>query len=300
MAEPQHGVVARRQILDAGVGRRIVERRLEAGRLHVVQRGVYAVGHRVLTREGQWMAAVLAAGPQAALSHRSAAALWMLCSSTKLEVTVPSGRTRPGIMIHRAIVPADELTTERGIPVTTVPRTLLDLAGLVPRHQVERAINEADVRRLHDPLSLADLLDRYPRRRGAATIRSILRDGVTVTRSELEARFLSCLRRSGLPLPEVNAPLHVAGRWIECDCLWRDRGLIVELDGWAAHGTAAAFERDRARDRILQAHGWRLARITWRQLRDDGHAVAYDLSALLSSSRDTAPSRSTSHALSCS
>jgi very-short-patch-repair endonuclease len=300
LAERQHGVVGRCQILDAGVGRRVVERRLEAGRLHVVQRGVYAVGHRVLTREGQWMAAVLAAGPRAALSHRSAAALWMVRSSTELEVTVPTGRARPGIMIHRALVPADELTTQRGIPVTTVPRTLFDLAGNLPRHQVERAINEAEVRRLADPLSLADLLDRYPRRLGAPAIRSILHDGVTVTRSELEARFLSFLRKCGLPRPETNTRLHVAGRWIECDCLWRERGLIVELDGWAAHGTAAAFERDRARDRILQAHGWRLARVTWRQLRDDGRAVAYDLSALLSSSRDTAPSRSTSQASSCS
>lgn len=198
------------------------------------------------------------------------------------------------------MVPPDELTTVRRIPVTTIPRTLFDLAAVLPRHQFERAINEADVRRLSDRLSLVDMLARYPNRRGAAVIRAILDEGVTITRSELEARFLSFLESTRLTMPEVNAHLFAGSRWFECDCVWRDQGLIVELDGWAAHGTAAAFERDRARDRILQAHGWRLARITWRQLRDDRDAVAYDLSALLSSSRGRAPSRSTSQAPSSS
>jgi hypothetical protein len=218
----------------------------------------------------------------------------------RLEVTVPSGRVRPRIAIHRLTVPADELTTVRRIPTTTIPRTLFDLAAVLPRHQVERAINEADVRRLSDQLSLVDLLARYPHRRGASVIRSILSEGVTVTRSELEVRFLSFLESAALPMPEVNAHLFAGGRWFECDCVWRDRGLIVELDGWAAHGTAAAFERDRARDRIFQAHGWRLARITWRQLRDDRDAVAYDLRVLLSRSPGIAPSRSTSQAPSSS
>jgi very-short-patch-repair endonuclease len=287
--------VARRQLLDAGLGRRIVERRLQAGRLHPVHRGVYAVGHPVLSVEGRWMAAVLAAGPRAALSHRAAAALWMMFAWTRPEVTVPGGNRRPGVIVHRATVPLDEVTIERGIPVTTVPRTLFDLAAVLPRHQVERAVNEAEVRRLGDPLSLADLLDRHPGRAGATALRSILRDGAAPTRSELEARFLAFLRGARLPPPQVNAPLRAGGRWFECDCLWPGHGLIVELDGWAAHGTAAAFERDRMRDRVLQAHGWRLARVTWRQLREQPEALAYDLRALLSSSAGTAPSLSTSH-----
>ncbi len=115
-----------------------------------------------------------------------------------------------------------------------------------------------------------------------------------MTRSELEVRFLTFLRKTGLPRPEVNASLFVAGRWIECDCAWRDRRVIVELDGRASHDTAAAFERDRARDRTLQARGWRMVRITWRQLHDAPESVAYDLKALLSSTEDAAPWRNTS------
>jgi hypothetical protein len=179
----------------------------------------------------------------------------------------------------------DEVTVERGIRVTTVPRTLLDLAAVLPQHQVERAINEAEVRRLTDPLSLGDLVGRYPRRWGVPVIRSILaasRVGTTVTRSELESRFLALLNDSGLPRPETNVHLLVAGRWIECDCLWRERRLVVELDGRAAHHTAAAFERDRERDRLLSAQGWRTIRITWRQLHEGVGSLVPDLRKILS------------------
>jgi restriction endonuclease-like protein len=117
--------------------------------------------------------------------------------------------------------------------------------------------------------------------------------GAGITRKELEVRFQSFLTQVGLPRPEVNAPLQLAGAWIECDCLWRSPRVIVELDGRDVHSTAAAFERDRARDRMLQARGWRTIRITWRQLHDEPEAVAYDLRALLNSADDTAPSRST-------
>ena len=237
------------------------------------------------------MAAVLAAGPEAVLSYRAAAALWMLWNGTRVEVTVPTARRRSGIQVHRARLRADEVTTERAIPVTTVPRTLLDLASVLSRSQVERAINEAEVRRHTDPLSLPDLIGRYPNRRGAAMIRSILEDGVTITRSELEIRFLSFIHKARLPAPTMNVPLLIAGRWIECDCVWRDARVIAELDGRTAHDTAAAFERDRARDRSLQARGWRTVRVTWRQLEDDPVAVAYDLKAILTASASTAPSR---------
>jgi very-short-patch-repair endonuclease len=191
--------------------------------------------------------------------------------------------------------------------VTTVPRTLFDLAAILPRHQVEQAINEAEVRRFTDTLSLEDLLDRYPRRWGASTIEAVLAmlaDGTTVTRSELEARFRDFLRETCLPSPEFNASLLIAGSWIECDCVWRGRRVVVELDGRATHGTAAAFERDRARDRKLSARGWRHVRITWRQLHDEPDAIASDLAGILavqasSSSAiraaGTAPSRSNRH-----
>jgi very-short-patch-repair endonuclease len=296
LAGQQHGVISRRDLLAAGVSRHEIGHRLAHGRLHHLYRGVYAVGHGILTAEGRWMAAVLAAGPGAVLSHRAGAALLGIRSPDIIEVTLERRlRQTPGIQIHELPLPPDEVTIERGIPVTIVPRTLFDLAAVLPRRQLERAINEADVRRLSDRLSLPDLLERYPHRWGAPVVRAILNDGVTVTRSELEARFLDFLRTERFSAPEVNAHLFVAGRWIECDCVWRGRRVIVELDGRAAHGTAAAFERDRARDRMLNARGWRLVRITWRQLRDDREALAYDLRAILSAGNGSAPSRSTSH-----
>jgi very-short-patch-repair endonuclease len=281
VAERQHGVVSRRQLLDRGLGRLAIDRRIGQGRLRVVHQGVYAVGHPHLTTDGRWMAAALACGPDAVLSHRAAAALWLLRRSSRIDVIAPTARRRPALTLHRNLVAEDEVTEVRGIPVTTVPRTLLDLAAVLPAHQVERAINEAEIQRLTDPLSLPALLARYPGRRGVRTLRAILGEGTRRTRSELEARFLAFLRRAGLPLPEANAHLLVGGALIECDCVWRDRRLVVELDGHATHGTAAAFERDRARDRSLHVHGWRTVRVTWRQLSDEPEALAVDLRALL-------------------
>jgi very-short-patch-repair endonuclease len=296
LAEGQHGVVARAQLLRLGVGRRAIEHRLQHGRLHPIHHGVYAVGHRVLSKEARWMAAVLAAGPGAALSHRSAAALWGLRRSTRsrIEVTVATQRRpRPGIQMHRGRLAPDEVTVVDGIPVTTVLRTLLDLAAVIPPRQVERAVHEAEVRRLSDLLSLDDLVVRHPRRRRIATIRAVLaagRIGAIVTRSELEDRFLAFVDAAGLPRPEVNTSLRVGGRWIEADCVWRAERLIVELDGHATHGTAAAYERDRARDRTLNAAGWRVVRVTWRQTHDEPNALAADLRTLLTwSSRASGP-----------
>jgi Protein of unknown function (DUF559) len=280
-AERQHGVVARRQLEKAGLSRYVVDRRIKGRLLRVVHRGVYAVGHLSMTAEGHWMAAVLAAGPEAALSHRAAGALWLLRANSYLEVTAPIRRRRPGIRIHRSMLPEDEITTHRGIPVTTVPRTLLDLAAVLRPSQVARALNEAEIQRPADPLSLLDLLERYPRRPGTPVLRTLLGNGVQLTRSELEARFLDFVQRSGLPQPATNAWLQIHGTWIECDCLWRAERLIVELDGHAVHGTRAAFEADRARDRALQAEGWRVVRITWHQLQYNAQPLARDLRAVL-------------------
>ncbi len=228
------------------------------------------------------MAAVLAVGPDAVLSHRSAAALWSVHASRYLEVTDGrSHRRLPGLAVHRSSLAPDEITTERGIPLTTVPRTLLDLATVLRRSQVERAVNEAEVRGLTDRLSLPALIDRHPGRPGTPMIKAILSRRTNVTHSELEARFLSFIAESGLPAPEVNAWLQVRGDWIECDCVWRPQRLVVELDGRAVHGTALAFERDRARDRRLHAEGWRIVRITWHQLQDEAHLLAADLRTVL-------------------
>jgi very-short-patch-repair endonuclease len=273
-------VIARRQLRDAGISRDAIHHRLGEGRLQPLHRGVYAVGHRRLSEEGRWMAAVLAAGPGAVLSHRAAATLWAIALFTALEVTVSAYRRRPGIRIHTSPLALDEVTAVRGIPVTEVSRTLFDLAAVVAPHRLERAANEAEIRDLGSTLSLAELIARYPHRRGIAALRAILarlESGITVTRSELEARFVSFVRDAGLPAPRANA--RVLG--FERDCVWAAEGVIVELDGRAAHGTAAAFERDRARDRALAAAGWRTVRVTWNQLEREQDALARDLRKIL-------------------
>jgi hypothetical protein len=237
------------------------------------------------------MAAVLAAGPHAVLSHRSAAALWGIrrWRGGNVDVTIPGARRqRADIKWHVTNLPADEVTSVAAIPVTTVPRTLLDLAAVLDHRGVERAMNEAEVQRYTNPLSLPVLLARYPRRRGTAAIRAILAAagiGTTLTRSELEERFLRFLPRWGLPRPELNVSIAVRGGFVEADCVWRHSSVIAELDGRAVHGTAAAFERDRARDRALNAAGWRVIRITWRQLSEEATELAEDLGAMLGARR---------------
>ena len=289
LAGRQHGVVTRAQLDNLGLGRGAIARRIERGRLHRVHRSVYAVGHRVLSPRGRWMAAVLAAGPGGVLSHRSAAALWGLRTfGPRLpEVTAaPRRRAGPGVEVHHTRLSEEEVTEREKIPVTTASRTLLDLAAVLPRRQLERALQEAEVRRLGDLVSLEDLLVRHPRRRGTVILRSVLasgRIGENVTRSDLEERFLAFLDRAALPRPEINAQVEIAGRLIECDCLWRPQRVIVELDGHAVHGRRDAFEADRARDRALQAARWRVVRVTWRQLHREAERVTADMRELLRS-----------------
>jgi hypothetical protein len=214
------------------------------------------------------MAAVFATG--GVLSHRAAGALWGLRPYDGLEVTVPSYRARRGITVHTSCLPPDEATSVHAIPVTGPSRTLLDLAAVLPAHQVERAVNEAEMQRLTDSVSLPDLVRRYPRRPGIQTIKAILEAGPAFTRSELETRFVTFVRGAGLPFPLLNAP--VLG--FECDCVWYEQRVVVELDGHGPHSTRAAFERDRARDRILAAGGWRVVRVT---CHDDAELLGADL-----------------------
>ena len=287
LAGRQHGVVARRQLLELGIGRRAIARRLEARRLHPLHRGVYAVGHRDLSRRGWWMAAVLACGPGAVLSHRSAAALWGIRegSPTRVDVSVPRELgERSALRIRMASLDDDEFTTRAGIPVTTVPRTLLDLAATLQPHELDRALESAEALRLADATPLLALLERHRGRRGIAGLRRALARGPLrpgLTKSELERRFLALAHRAGLPRPEVNAWIEVAGELIQVDCSWRRQRVIVELDSRTYHQTAAAFERDRERDRRAQAAGWRPVRVTDRALCDQTALVA-DLRALLS------------------
>jgi very-short-patch-repair endonuclease len=295
LARHQHGVVSKGQLHELGFGRTGIESRLRRGTLLPIHRGVYAVGHRKLTVEGRWMAAVLACGRGAVLSHRSAGQLWGLIprGNAAPEVTRPRAfRARPGIRGHQASLPADEIDEVDGIPVTSVSRTLLDLASLLSERRLEKALNEAEVRQLTSARSLPDLLARYPRRRGASMLRAILREhgeALGVTRNDFEEDFLALVDRHDLPRPRLNADLAVAGRLFEVDCLWPAQRLVVELDGRAAHGTARAFESDRERDRLLVADGWRAIRVTWRQLRDDGPAIAAELRAMLRGTAQPVP-----------
>lgn len=284
LATRQHGRVARWQLLAIGLRNGAIDRRIATGGLHPEHRGVYAVGYRSRTREGRWMAAVLACGPAAVLSSWPAAAHWRMRDRAggPVHVTVPRGRhARSGIVVHHARLPPDEITVHEGIPITTVPRTILDIAAAGDRRDVDRALKEAEFLRLADPLSLQDLVDRYPGRRGVRTVRQVLEAaalGLDITRSELEELFLALVAQYGLPRPRTNVMLEVG---FEVDCVWPEHRLVVELDGHASHATRAGFERDRERDRVLQAAGWRVVRITWRQLHDDPERVARDLARLL-------------------
>lgn len=286
LAMRQHGVVARWQLREMGMPDRTIGDRLSQRRLHPIHRGVYAVGHSLLSADAHLMAAALAGGPAAVVSHISAADLYGILSHSGrwVYVTVPGGgRSRGGLRFHRARLPGDEVTHARGIPVTTVPRTLFDLAAHTPRRRVQTAIHEAEVGRLWDALTLHDLIARYPRARGTATLRSILKDrnlGERATDEQIETLFLAAVE--GLHRqPQLNRSLVINGRLYKPDAVWEAEKVMVELDGRAVHATHRNFESDRARDRALAAAGWIVIRITWRQLRDEPGAAAADLAAVL-------------------
>jgi very-short-patch-repair endonuclease/predicted transcriptional regulator of viral defense system len=283
LASRQHGVVARWELLALGLSPRVIDHRLAQGRLHALHRGVYAVGHRALTREARWMAAVLAGGPEAVLSGRAAAALWGILASAggTITVTVPrQRRPRAGVTWRVGRLPDDEVTRTDGIPVTTVPRTLFDLAARLRPRELEHALNQAEVLRLWDELSLDRLLRRYPRHHGSRTVRTVLaarRAGARFTRSDLEVHFLELVDEAGLQVPETNAIVE----GLEVDCVWNDARVAVELDSRTYHATRAAFERDRERDRVLQAAGWHPIRVTSRQLVLSRDRLKADLRTLL-------------------
>ena len=219
------------------------------------------------------MAAVLPGGAGAVLSHRSAAAHWGIRPSTRADAEVTRSADA-ALAAWPALPPFLIYLTMRspsatGIPVTTVPRTLFDLAGVVSQRQLERAVNEAEIRRLWDPLSLPDLLERAPAPPGRRGDPGGDRGTRTQASHAAGSRsvFADFLDRWGLPRPATNVWLHVAGRWIEADCVWREQRLIVELDGHTLPWHEGRPSRsDRARDRALTAAGWRVIRITWRQL----------------------------------
>jgi hypothetical protein len=233
------------------------------------------------------MAAVLSGGPGSVLSHRPSGAAWNLRSwSGRPAITVPGPRRpRSAIEIHSSNLPPDERTILNGIPITTVPRTLLDLATILDADALLRAVNEAEVQQLADPLSLPALLERHRGERGTGALRAALASagfGRGITREELEERFARFIAQHGLPHPELNAPVEAGGRFYFADCMWREQRLIVELQSVTFHGTAAAMTSDAERTRSLMLTGWRVLPVTWAQLRSDAAAaLAGDLRRLL-------------------
>jgi very-short-patch-repair endonuclease len=287
IAGRQHGVVARWQMRVVDITVRAIEVRIDTGRLHRIHRGVYAVGHRVLSREGEWMAAVLAGGAGAVLSHGSAAALWELqaAKGREIDVTVDKDAERPGIRFHRAQLDPTEITQRKGIPVTTPERTIIDIAATLTPTQLERAIRQAEYEHLTTLATLTSCLSSRRRGRGTKALRKALAlaaSGKGITRKKLERRFRAFARKYAFPPPDTNVPMRIGNHWIDADCVWHEQRVIVELDGRDAHHNVHAFESDRARDRALQAAGWTVIRITWRQLTNEPEAIARDLYSLLS------------------
>jgi very-short-patch-repair endonuclease len=234
------------------------------------------------------MAAVLASGPEALLSHHTAAALWGIrgYSGGAIHVTVPHKSTSTKrIRRHFSSVPADERAVEEGIPVTSVHRTIFDLAAHVDLDAVVAMIKEAEYLNRWDRLSLPDLLERYPGKRGSRKLRFALErlkeEPPGRKRSRLEERFAPFLRRHHLPLPRFNDWILLGSKRYKVDCHWPHLRLIVELDGWEGHSTRSAFQDDRARDRALKVAGFSVVHLTWSQLDVEAEAVASDLRRLL-------------------
>jgi hypothetical protein len=285
--------VSHRQLLDAGVSEDQVTRWSAAGRLHPLHEGVYAVGHVALPAGGAFMAAVLAGGDGAALSHRSAAShLGLLSWSPRdVEVMVPrSGeRDRAGIRFHRPTIYGSQDRSEfDGIPCTTVARTLVDLGAVLKPHQLERAVEQAELLKVLDVKAITDVLARIARPRGVRNLRRCLGaerlDG-SLAQSNLERRFLRSCVDAGFPRPTLQYPIEYApGMWHKVDFAWPDRRLAIEIDGAAVHTTRTAARRDRHLDRQIRAAGWSLERFMGDDVVDTPEVVLAALRTLHSAS----------------
>ena len=282
LAERQHGVVARRQLVELGLTPKEIRGRTELGRLYCLYRGVYAVGRPRVNREGRWLAAVFSAGPATVLSHHTAGALWRICAHRgPVDITVPSSRRpRRGIRWHVTRLQRDEVTAHEGIPTTSPSRTLFDLAACLTLPRLRNALNESEKRQHGSDLSLPALLHRYPRRPGTPNLRKVLADhslGDSVGESELELELLDFLDARGFPRPDVNRWIEVGGEMLRPDCLWREHRVVVELDSWEHHGTREAFEADRTRARKLSGAGFVVLQVTSRDVNHRADALAADL-----------------------
>jgi len=274
VAHRRDNVVTLGELLEAGLGPDAVAHRVKAATMQRLHRGVFLLGAAPPTPMARARAAALACGHGAAVSHRSAAEMFGLLPESDHEVDVTVVGRNPGVhagvRLHRPRALArHDVTNMRGIPVTSVARTICDLAATEEAKDVEHAFQEALYRRIVSERALAAILKREPNRRGAAVIRALLRDP-RLTRSEKERVLLRLLAQAQLPKPVTNVRLH--GYLV--DAYWPEYGLVLEFDGWQAHGHRSAFETDRKRDQVLLANGLRVIRVTDRQLVREPVAVA--------------------------
>ena len=286
LATRQHGVIAYRQLRLMGLSERAIAHRVRAGSLHRAHRGVYLVGHQALAPLARHAAGLLAIGPGSSLTYETAGVLSGMCRERDGPIhvsLVTHGRVhRPGIRVHKltAELPKDEQRVHDGLPVTAPARTLLDLASVLPARELGWALEEALRTRVVLLAGIEEILRRYPRRRGAHRLRELVTEhsgDPALTRSEAERRLLDLVRDAGLPQPATNVRLLS----YEVDALWPAQNLVVEVDGFAFHGTRAAFERDRNRDAQLQLAGYRVLRLTWRQITRDQLATVGTLARAL-------------------
>jgi hypothetical protein len=278
LAARQHGAISRGQLLGLGMPATLIDHRVRDGLLHAHHPAVYSVGHGYLDLYGRWWAGVLACGPGSALSHRDGAYFWGFRRSARRDIDVTAvGRTRHkqrGLTVHRprSLDPRD-VTTVDGLPVTTVPRTLLDLADVLHPRQLRRAFDETQRLDLFDATSLHELLARSPGRRGLRPLGALLaeHEDAPATREELEARFADFIKQARLPRPIYNASVN----GYEVDAYWPLLRRIVELHSFEFHGKSRAqHERDSEKWLKLQLAGHVVTRVTWRMLGDPATLAA--------------------------
>lgn len=282
----------RSALLANGVPAGTIDGRLAAGRYLAVLPGVYALGHSALTPEAWMLAAVLSVGDGAALSHQSAATLWRIGAfvGERHHVSAPRSRrySHRGVRVHRPLeLPDSDVTIVDGVPVTSVSRTLVDLAGAMRPAALVRVVHEAQVAGVLDQEDLVATIDAAPGRRGVGRLRAFAAGDMAPTKNEFERRFREFLTRARLPPGETNQLLELDGRIVEADVVWHKQKVIVELDGYAVHGTRRNFETDRARDIDAAAAGYRTLRVTWRKLRDEPTSLVSSLRRVLAGDNST-------------
>lgn len=286
IARRQDNVITREQLLSVGLGRGAIEHRVKGGTMQRIHKSVFLIGPAPPTPMARARAAALACGDGAVVSHRTAAELYGLLPKTAgdVDVTVAARNpgARPGIRLHRvAGIGPGEAVSMRGMAITSAARTICDIAATELSREVEHALQEALYREVITEASVADVIAREPHRRGAPVIRALL-DDTSLTRSERERTLLRLIKAAHLPKPVTNVRVH--GYLV--DALWPSHGLVLEFDGWGAHGHRLAFERDRKRDQILVAAGFRVIRVTDHQLKNEPIAVAARIAQAL---RDPLP-----------